>query len=311
MKKLSTTSNTQLKLKKESVGISSESDASVSTNEASLPNLDELETKCKPPEFIQPRPKDSWAKPIWFAAMHHSFPDDIFRSLIQNLTNMNQGGKSFYVSTRGTLKHCYGVTETAACSIGDVPTKNFDRYQDKYMIFIRNPTTSLPYGANMKSIKYHGLDGQMPIDNWRSTRKEWMEGLIDGWIQHISNWKQTSYQLGMYIVYEDLYDYHKGPYVLKQMTQLLKEGGFHTIQTDLELQCAWLMSLGKENIVKYNERGYEFDDYIPGFTEEQKQMMIDKLSKYLEDMNGSDVVLESILKGYIKAIENNIVIDTE
>ncbi len=282
----------------------------------SLPNLSlltEIESKCPPLQFKPTKPKESWSnkKPIWFASMHHSMEDNIFKNMIQYLTQMNQAGKSFYASIKGSLRHCISTTsETAVCAIGDTPTRNLDNYHDKYMIFVRSPRLVFPYVANMKAMKYSGLVGQMKIENWRSLRDEYLDGMIDGWIQHIMNWnKMTQYTLGMYIVYEDLMDYEKGPGVFKKMANVLNEGGFDTVQSDDEIRCAWLMSLGKESIMKFNEKEYDFDEYIPGYKAEQKQTMIAKLTNFMNEIGDSDKELESIVSSYIKDIEEKMVID--
>lgn len=276
----------------------------------SLPNLTEIESKCLPLQFKPTKPKESWSKPIWFASMHHSMEDHLFKDMIQNLTQMNQGGKSFYASIKGSLRHCIStISETAACAIGATPTKNFDNYNNKYMIFVRGPRLVFPYVANMKAMKYSGLEGQMKIENWRALRDEYLDGMIDGWIQHITDWKKTKYTLGMYIVYEDLMDYEKGPGVFKKMANVLNEGGFETVQSDDQIRCAWFMSLGKENIMKYHEKEYDFDEYIPGYKAEQKQTMIAKLTNFMNEIGDSDKELESIVSNYIKDIEDKMVID--
>ena len=255
------------------------------------------------------RPKEEWQKPIWFVTLHNSFPDNAHRLLIRNLTLLFNGGKSFYTSMKGKLRHCIGDTETATCAISDLPTKNFQNYSRKYMMYIRNPLTALPYSANMKDVKYHSLEGQMTVDKWRKTRDEWLTKMMEEWIGSIETWRKSpDFDIGLYIVHEDLMDPHKGPDVLREMAKIFREAGFDTIE-DGKIPCAWLMSLGADNIQQHHMRGYEYNDYIPGYTKKQKKFIIDKVTAYMAEVGDSDKPLASILKRYIDDIRVNTVLD--
>lgn len=256
------------------------------------------------------RPKEEWAKPVWFVALHNSYADSTHRLLVRNLTLLFSGGKSFYSSMRGKLKLCIGDTETAACSIGgELPTKNFENYSKKYVMLIRNPLTVLPYSVNMKNMKYHNLEGQVNVELWRATRDEWLTKMMDEWVESIDKWRKApDFEIGSYIIHEDLMDPHHGPNALRQMAKVFREAGFNTIE-DGKIPCAWLMSLGADNIQQYHIRGYEFNDYIPGYTKKQKKMIIKKLTAFIDEVGDSDKMLVSILKRYIDDIRVNTVLD--
>ena len=266
--------------------------------------------QCKTLPTSDPKPKDQWtSKSIWFAMLHHTLSDSTHRELINQITGLSNGGKSFYISMKGLLRHCIGNTETATCSTGDLPKdKNRDLFYDKYMMFIRNPKTVFPSSANVKNEKYHDLKGQMSKESWRETRNEWLDGMMDGWVQKIREWRETDYKEGLYVVYEDLMDLDQGPEVVRAIARLLKEAGFE-IADDQNMPCIWLKAIGVESIEQFYENGYDYGDYVPGYTKEQQEMMLKKLKSLMEEVGDSNMQLKSILQRYYDDIENNIIIE--
>ena len=177
------------------------------------------------------------------------------------------------------------------------------------MMLIRNPLTVFPYSTNIKNMKYHNLEGQMDIKTWRKTRDEWLTKMIDDWVGTINEWrKMPDFEIGLYVVYEDLMDPHQGPNVLREMAKVFREAGFSTIE-DGKIACAWLMSLGADNIQQHHIKGYEFNDYIPGYTKGQKQLIIKKLKAFMDEVGDSDKMLVSILNRYIDDIRVNTVLE--
>jgi hypothetical protein len=270
-----------------------------------------LDKQCVPIETSTPKPKEEWHKSLWFVTAHHTFEGSVHRELIKNITKLKVGGKSFYASIKGSLRHCIGTTETASCSIGDLPTKQFENYQNKYVLVIQNPKTAMPLAANKKAIKYHGIEGQITIESWRSTRKDWFEKMVEDWIKQIKEWRDSQFDIGMYIVYEDLMDPKRGPEVVRELAKVFKQAGFDTID-DEQIRCAWMTSIGVESIKEYHVNNkYEFGDYIPGYTKKEKQFMVEKLSEYMNNIKSSDNGdgLVKILNRYIDDIQGNAVID--
>jgi hypothetical protein len=103
-------------------------------------------------------------------------------------------------------------------------------------------------------------------------------------------------------------DVEKGPDVLRQIAKVLKEAGFDVVE-DEHIPCVWYNSLGVERIKQFHERKYEFDEYIPGFTKEQKELMISKLDSFITEFGGSDEELKHILQGYHDGIRDYTIID--
>ncbi len=267
-------------------------------------------SNCEEKAFLAEKPKNKWRKPLWFATPHHTLPDKMDRNIVNQLTLLQAGGKSFYFSSPGTLRHCAGNTETATCSVSNAPAPKFkDSFYNKYFMIVRNPMTLLPYSANKKAILYSGLKGQMPIDQWRKIRKEWFGKMMSEWVGAFTDWMNAGYEVGLYIVYEDLMDGQKGPKVLKEMANVLNEAGFSTVD-DKDLPCVWYNGIGAEHIREYHKNSqYEFGDYTPGFSNEEQKLMLEKLEALMADVE-ENAPLVTVLKRYIKEIEDNFPFDT-
>jgi len=274
------------------------------------PQLDLTEFEhCSQTPTSPRKPKEQWSKPLWFGIVHNSFPDSIHKELIKQLTGLESGGKSFYASTK-KLKHCIGETESATCSTGDGPNnKQRKQFNDKFMFVIRNPKTTFPVAHNYKAIMYHGQEGQVEIDNWREARDTWFNAMMDGWIATINDWKESDYEAGIYIVYEHLMDIRKGPKVVRRIGEVLKQAGFDVVVDDEQISCVWFNALGKERIEQYHKSQYDYDEYVPGFTQAQQQLILKALSTYLASVETSDEELASILKEYHNDIQNNMILD--
>ena len=135
--------------------------------------------------------------------------------------------------------------------------------------------------------------------------------MVEGWITQIQEWRDSQFDIGMYIVYEDLMDPKRGPEVVRQLAKVFKQAGFDTID-DEQIRCAWMTSIGVESIKEYHVNNkYEFGDYIPGYTKKEKQFMVEKLSEYMNNIKSSDNGdgLVKILNRYIDDIQGNAVID--
>lgn len=167
--------------------------------------------------------------------------------------------------------------------------------------------TVIPAGYNAKAAKYSGLIGQLPEKEWRRVRDEWFDGMLESWEKLIVTWKATKYNVGMYLVYEDLLDFDRGVETMKKLRLFLLKEGFEVIPQE-DLGCIWFKAVGKDTLERYYRKRYDYDDYIPGFTMEQKDKMIQRLRRMTQDFH-KDYELVSILEKYINDIENNIKID--
>jgi len=266
--------------------------------------------------FQPPQAQSEWkTKPIWLSYFPTSLRVSTHQSMIKQLTGLSQGDKSFYTSSRGTLKHCSGTTETATCSnvhplvdMGENLNKRLDNFYSEYIMAIRNPMTALPSYTNEKQIKYHGETGQMSEESWRNMRDTYMSVLIEDWTAFFRAWiKDSDYNTGMYLVYEDLHNVDKGPKAVKRLRDILHAAGF-VVAPEVDVPCIWFNAIGEDQIQQNHETKYEYNDYIPGYTKAQKQLLLTALST-LVDEYGDDNELKSILESYTNTIKQEIRID--
>lgn len=117
------------------------------------------------------------------------------------------------------------------------------------------------------------------------------------------------YTVGMYVVYEHLFDPIKGPNTLQRLGALLKDAGFSTAPDD-DIACIWYNTMGKDAIEAYHKRPYEYKDYIPGYTVAQRDIMFEKLNM-LSEKQADDADLVGILRDYQQDIRTRARIDTE
>ena len=219
------------------------------------------------------------------------------------------------------LKQCFGQTETATCmnvhpivDMGDKhPETRSDKFYDRYVYGLRNPMLTLPSFMNGKQIKYHGLcEGcQVPEDEWKNFRDEWLESMMDAWVNMIDTWKSyPKYKVGLYFVIEHIWDPTRGPLVLQRLANLLKEAGF-TTPDEAEIPCLWLKIMGGEDTVKaHHESPYEYTDYIPSYSVAQRELMFKKLNEVAAKY-ANDTELVDVMREYQNDIRTRARIDTD
>jgi hypothetical protein len=190
---------------------------------------------------------------------------------------------------------------------GGMPDSKADDFSHKYIMIVRNPMTMLPYGYNAKAIKYSGTVGQLPQEEWRRVRDEWFDGMMESWKKLIISWKSTKYEVGMYFVYEDLFQIETGIETMKAIRLFLQQEGFQVVSED-ELGCIWFDAIGKDDLERYRRNGYEYDGYIPGYTMEQKDKMLNSLRE-IKDEFQNDAELVVILDRYMKDIDRHMRIE--
>ena len=302
-----------------------------------LPDLSKYDNCTLPMPRIGSR--STWTtKPLWFPSYPNSMDDNIIKSAITSITGLNAGAKSFYASSRRMgLRQCIGKTETASCLnihpmvlMTTDPTSNTKIFAPPIVYILRNPATAMPAFLNHKRIKYAKLPGQTPLDEWRSSRNQFLStGLWDGYINQLRTWhdyttKSSSsssngaatttssspyYTIGMYLVWEHWMDPERGPTELVRLARLLSKVGFPILFSDDSFDlsvasCIWYRSIGgKEALEQFHKRNrqYEFSDYVPGYTKEQKEMMLGGLSTLMADYS-NDSELVAILNEYADAI---------
>ena len=282
--------------------------------------------------------RSEWtSKPLWFPSYPDSMDDNILKSAISSITGLSAGAKSFYASSRAMgLRQCIGRTETASCLnihpmvlMKPDPTSKTNIFASPIVYILRNPATAMPAFMNQKRIKYAKLEGQTPLDEWRSSRDQFLStGLWDGYVQQLRTWldyaattsstaASTSttttvtnpyYTIGMYLAREHWMDPERGPAELVRLARLLSEAGFPILfdanASDLTVaSCIWYRSIGGKAVLEgyHANHQYDFSDYVPGYTKEQKEMMLEGLSKLMKDYD-SDEELVAILTEYTDTI---------
>lgn len=192
-----------------------------------------------------------------------------------------------------------------------------DRYEKSvYMMPLRNPMTALPFAANHKQIMYHGQVGQMPSSMWQVLRDEYFDRMMEQWVRGITDWDDdTVYQRAIYIAFEDLMSPQRGPKVVKELSGELSRLGFPALLLDNNTECVWYEIVGgQETLGPYYRNGqYQYDEYRPGYTDEQKKKMILTLNALVlrRNFTSSGERIREILTDYIDDIQENMVIDTE
>ncbi len=268
--------------------------------------------KCPSSSPVAP-PKEEWTtRPVWLTQFHHSMPHHLDEDLINPLTMTEDGAKDFYISRPG-LHKCVGDTETVTCNNihPKLPADINQMYNDfffKYILFIRNPMTAIPSSHNSKLNKFHGLQGQVPEEDWGETRDGWVERMWIQWKRSILEWRESQYELGMYLVYEDLMDVRRGPKTLMKLAGLLQEAGFDVVEDEEAISCIWYNGIGRNRLETHKKMGQEYEDYIPGFRAAHKDFFIKELDKLLKEIRGDDA-LENILLRYKWEIDGKIRVD--
>jgi hypothetical protein len=254
-------------------------------------------------------------KPIWTVMMPFTISEALHKNLINSLTGTRAGGKSFYASMKKKLKHCIGNGQSVTClnvhpSVEmnkGMPDSKAPQFYEKYIMILRNPMTLFPAAYNAKLAKYSGTVGQLSEEEWRKSRDQWFDGMLEAWKNSIVTWRETTYDLGMYLVFEDLFNMKRGTETMKKLRVFLLDAGFE-VASEEELSCILFNVVGKDDLKQFQLKRYLYDDYIPGYTVEQKNSMLSKLRTMKEEFQ-NDSELCRILDEYMEDIDSNIKID--
>ncbi len=283
--------------------------------------------------IAQPKATSWTTKPVWFNMYTDTISDGVHASFINPLTNTPAGAKSYYVSRPGgKLRHCMGDTQTVSCA-NIHPAVEFKENQldeklktfhEKYILMLRNPMTVFPATVDAKNRKYRNMVGQTPEDGWKKTRDEWFEGMCTGWKAVITAWRSTKYDVGMYLVYEDIFSFNEGPQTLLNLGHFLQEVGFSipalentdTNSSDIDrMHCLWY-NINPESMEQKKEEEYRdmilfdsFPDYIPTYTQKQKEYLLSEMDSMINEFE-DDKALVEILVRYRKDIEKNMSLDS-
>ena len=264
--------------------------------------------------FQSPPPKKQWnTKPLWLPAFPGSGATgpakngDILKPLINGLTGLKAGAKFYHASSK-ILKRCKGRDETAVCTqahpavpIG--PEKQTENFHHSILLGIRNFRTVYPTFHNDKAEAYHGVKGQVDESEWRKNRDEYYKSVIEGWKGLIMTWKDMKeYDIAMYIQYEALMDPDRGPTTLEKISNHLEKAGF-SVAPKRDIPCIWYQVYKAETM-----RLNEVMQYIPGYTTEQRDFLLEELKKFQKEV-ADDKELVTILQEYYDDIRDNTRID--
>jgi len=133
------------------------------------------------------------------------------------------------------------------------------------------------------------------------------------WIATITVWDDTVYQRAIYLSFEDLMCPRRGPEVLGNLSDELSRLGFPALPSHDDDECAWYGAVGGKGVLEpyYRNGRYEYGGYRPGFTQGQKQKMIQALDDLVGSrFKSSGEVIKKILGGYLDDIRNHVIIDS-
>lgn len=215
-------------------------------------------------------------KPFWFPSYPGSDHGGVVTNLVVGLTGQTTAARSYYASTKGSLKKCFSTTTyTVTCGnihpivdLGQgaaMPTAL--KFQKRILVGVRNPMTSIPEHFHTKAVMYHNVQGQASLESWRSFRDEWLEKTaVTGWASVIGTWKNMTRQaqqepvaadtradsdyyyyddIGMYLSYEALLDPEDGPVLTRQLATLVQDAGYPVVSPDNldDISCVWYQAV--------------------------------------------------------------------
>lgn len=233
------------------------------------------------------------------------------------------------------------------------PEKQTQNFRSEVIVAIRNPSTAIPAFFTYKNIAYHKATKQCPQKEWNELRDNFFQLTFQHYLDVIKFWRKTTntgnqkkndnmnsyYRTVMYVPFEDIVttDITKGTSVIRNLTKVLRSGSlsgrsinvsihgndtvkknafnvdayFETTTSESDIECVWYRTAKKE----WNRQQEIIGDYIPTYTQEQKDMMIQNLTILAFDIeneiqhgsddydNTPDLVLISLLRRYADQIK--------
>eukprot|EP00980_Cylindrotheca_fusiformis_P017630 scaffold5529_cov117-Cylindrotheca_fusiformis.AAC.7 len=260
---------------------------------------------------LPPRPESDWRKPLWipsYPASGSASPSkqgDVVKAIIDQLFGKPGAVKNYHSSMKNRLRRCKGLSETVGCSQGKfiVKTQNFQR---NVLFVIRNFKNAFPASYTDKNIAYHGHKGQAPENGWRNVRDQYIERAMEEWENMLSWWINAEYyKISLFVPYEKLLDNKTGPGVVEDLAEILQDSGFE-VAPAIDFPCIWYQAANKEM-----RRQKKLEEYVPGYTLEQQQFMLRKLTEFMQRLykDPGNQLLISILKEYYDDIKSNTRLD--
>jgi hypothetical protein len=131
--------------------------------------------------------------------------------------------------------------------------------------------------------------------------------MINEWKTQLTAWKSLpSYKIGLFLSFERLLNQDTGPAELQHLATFLQSVGYETVE-EKDIACVWYTRMGKGRLSHHHEHGYEYKDYVPGFTKEQQELLLEELQQFKTE-NEDDTELVEILQGYEVDIRDHMYI---
>lgn len=252
--------------------------------------------------------------------------------------------KDYHMSMKNALRRCVGVSETIGClnnhpAVDVSPQTQTEVFRPEIIMPIRNPATAIPELFTNKHIAYHSGTKQGDVESWRVMRDQFLESTFISWMDIIRHWRGTNsangdessyYRTQLYVPFEDIVgsDPAKGAAIVEQLSNLLsgteeglsnsERGFFETTKSKNDYECLWYRIAKQE----WEREQQIIGDYIPAYTDTQKNMMVQNLTAFAEEIEAGlqkedgvhgvkDSALAPLLRRYAYQIEHYVVVEDE
>ena len=296
------------------------------------------EADATPIDFSQcrdPLPKISASEatrriePLWLPTYPTSLPES-YSAFLTELTGLPAAAKNYYRQSK-SLRRCHvkdnqlNLDSVTCETVHPIipadrphPSAQAAGFGKAVLVAIRNPLTAFPAFHQEKAVKYHGVQGQVPEDEWTEFRDEWVnKTLWKEWRGFVEEWrKMEPYHVAAYLPYESWSDATKGPDLVERFVEALKQEEFPVLVSDARgstpsnLACLWHSQIRKPMEIAEEEHQTW---YTAQYTREQLKKLADDLDEFAQDiksMEGTsnarpgDDQLISILAEYRDAVKS-------
>jgi hypothetical protein len=225
-------------------------------------------------------------RPVWIASYPGSGAEMV-RELVEVLTGGVIGG-SVYTKRDPPFLDCR-LANAATCKthwpvLSLHSPYNFapGEYDSNAIVLVRNPIRAFSSRWNhLWEVKTNtgGHTQQAPEKSWNQWfRKNW-KTQVEKYQELIQTWTNNSFphQVALILSYEDLISPLTGVWAAKQLAKVLKHANIQVIQgNDAKIKCLW-----KYTILEKHKQKRGKHKYIPGYTKQQKERVLEMLEREL------------------------------
>lgn len=252
--------------------------------------------------------KNTTNKPIWVPSYPGS-GSEMLRELVQASTGLFAG--DFYNhECWENAATCKTHWPTLQIENPEEPREQVKRMYHRYVALVRNPMNALPSYFNYvweynNGLRDHSIQGDE--QEWRIYRDSRIVDQLDAWKQLFIAWDQQPYELAFYLPFEQLIDSVQGPKMLRRLVDEFRSAGFE-VAPDEDISCLWYRVV-KEGEVKQGKYSTKrTHKYMPGYTKEQKQMILNVLDE-VKTLFSNRTELVELMDEYIADVMKNTRID--